>query len=420
MASGARLRSSNTVFGRSRTGAFLINLPPPITPYTCNYIGQASVTSQGDNYGAQVPETDENCNCSTFAVAFADRGMETRLSMSQQRGMGWEDPPHPPVRFTGQTSGHVVTIPTHCCTQVCPRDANTPNWEGYAANAGIVGADFLCVKNGLFNREGELPVTNQVAYACYAISGPGSPWTDGEQILMEIDYTADTLPDPGPYNIQSVVPDPNATTNFMRFNLDRLPRYTTQSAVQIADTDSAYDGIWEANLVTNELGSYLDVLVPNYGPLGIIGTLTRVYEPTWDCWNNTTSPTTPKPPVPGGSTPQALTIGESSVFDPTKGFLAGSYGALAPSAWEGIEIAELTGNYSSDIVKVATVGNVPLYGNNGIYLWIEGFYGPGDGRWSLPPVVVGQGTYQITNASLAEYFRDNVGNTLIVGISENV
>lgn len=420
MGSGARLRSENEVFGRSRTGAFLLTAAVEPVLTGCDYLGGADVTTNLGPIDGDVAASDGNCVCSTFPVVFEQRGFETRLSMSQQKGLGWEDPPHPAVRFTGQASGAVIFVPEHCATQVCPGTANAPiYWEDYCVNLGASGADYLCIKSGLFAREGELPVTNQLLYAYYALSGPGSPWIDGEEVLMEITYTASTLPDPGPYAIQSIIPDPDFSPDFMRFNLDRLPRWTTQSVVEIAGTGSAYDGIWEGNLVTDELSSFLEVLVPNYGPLGAGGTLVRNYSQEWDCWHNDNDPVEPKPEIPGGSVPQAWTIEELSVFDPNKGFIAGSYGALVPPSWEGVGIDRFTCNANTDVTTLITTGNVPIYGTSGISVWFEGLSGTSDGRWDFTPLVPGQGTYEITSNAVRDHVVANLNNTLNIGISEN-
>jgi len=425
MGSGARLRSDNQAFGRSRSGAFLLSAPGPEPPFTsCDYVGGALVTTNLGPTSGDVAASDGNCTCSTFPVVFEDRGFETRLSMLQQYGLGWEDPPHPAVRFTGQTSGAVIIVPEHCATQTCPGTANVPSyWEGYCTNNGATDADYVCIKSGLFNREGELPVTNQILYAYYALTGPGSPFIDGEDVLMEITYNAATLPDPGPYDIQSVTADPNFDPDRMHFTVDRDVRWTTQSVIEIAGTGTAYDGVWEAYAQSSQAFPALDVLeviVPNYGPLGVGGTILRSYSQAWDCWHNDRSPITPKPDVPGGSTPQILTVGQPFVGSPEYGFKGGDYGSLAPVSWEGITIADLFGNTTSNLIQLSTVGDVPLYGINGVYLWVEGVFGGPDGRMAMAPVVPGAGTYTMINGSLADYFRDNLGNTLIIGISENV
>ena len=416
MGSGARLRSANQAFGLSRAGAFLLSAEPgePVLPQ-CICPVQIEVTSLIGPTDGNVPASDGNCTCSTFPVVFDDRGNETRALIAGQNGLGWEDPPHPAFRVTGRTSGAVITVPEHCATQVCPGDADVPTyWSGYCVNLGATGADYVVVRSGLFAREGELPVVSQLLFAYYPVLGPGSPFIDGETADMEIVYTQSTLPDPGPYSIVSVQPDPNFRPDVMIFELDRSPRWTTQSVVEIAGTGSAYDGVWEARPlnIPQDIGpNNLSVSVPNYGTLGPGGTLTRNFSQAWECWHNCATPPGPAPEVPGGSTPQVLTVGE---FNFAYGYEAGAFGGLAPTAWDGQTIEKLASLAFQDVTELRTVGNAPLYGTSSVLLSVEGIYG----TFSMTPVIAGQGTYRVTSSGLKDYLQANVGNDLIIGISQ--
>ena len=289
MSSGARLRSDNEAFGRSRTGAFLISLAVPPTLETCSYPSVATRTFDGGPPTG--PLNDGNCVCSTFDVGA--NTWEFRFSMNQQLGLGWEDPPHPAFIIRGNTSGAEIRVPTHCMTQSCTPQGPV-RWEFYSALVGIVGVDYGVVAQQ--SDVGVIPISPQRFYGYWL---PGTqPFIDGEDCTLEIAYTPETLPDPGPYNIVGGRDDPQFSGNLL-LELDRPVRFTTKSAVHIQNT-GIYDGVHEA-FKYNEHPSYgVNELLINlpYSVNVTTGTLTRLYNQDLDCWYNSLNPSGPRPSLP--------------------------------------------------------------------------------------------------------------------------
>ena len=399
MGSGARLRSSNEAFGRSRTGAFLLSAPVPAQPIICQVPGAVQDLFRQVNPSGEAT-TDVNCVCGNYPTG-QPFFRELRITPSM-RWLGWETPPYPPFSVTGNTSGAVLTVPLHCAVQGCQPEGPI-QWQRYAITLGFTGADFGVV----------VPVDTVFGY--WDAGGPAPPFLDGEQCTFDIDYSStdpDVLPDPGPFNIVSIAEDTNFTPDVMIVTLDTPVTYYTAPIVEIAGTNSAYDGRWEAERETTP-STELRIIVPNYGPVGAGGTLTRIFYGPWECWQNDLSPISPKPEIPEAATPQVLTIGE---FNFNFGYDAGGYGSLIPTAWESEIIAEVSAYQFSDVLTVRTESNAPLYGTDGIYVSFEGIFG----RFPFSSVVAGQGTYERTDSALTDFFVNNLGNSLKIGISQLV
>ncbi len=308
MASGARLRSDNEAFGRAGSGtAFLISAAPPPDPelFTCIYSDTAGGGTSNLVFDyPPMPVSDVNCGCSTTPSPNADDrvafGSIRYIGGNASRGLGWEDPPHPAVQLNYQTSGYQVQVPVHCATK-CPgwpfREFNN-----YSIISGASGplSDYI-VDQGSTN-EGDLPPSNGLIWVSQRVNTPGLPWIVDEPVEIVITFTRTTLPDPGPYNIvgaRAHSSEPNWTT----LTFDRAVRYATAAALNIEGT-GLYDGMQAARPSGDHFQDAPEDMAIETPFLGNVttGTATRVYEGTWDCWNNAVSPSGPRPPLPSAPT----------------------------------------------------------------------------------------------------------------------
>ncbi len=294
MGSGARLRSANQAFGRSRTGAFLLSGEPPVLEFTCEIAGGVQdLFRQVDPSGEAV--TLSNCTCDNWPLGqpFA---REIRFNPGNLKGLGWEDPPHPGFQIVGETSGAVMIVPIHCAIQDCLPQGPI-QWGRYGIIPGVNGAD---VDFGVVYPAatiGELPFNFQYVFGYWNVLGPGTPFITDEPCTFQIQYTPAVLPDPGPYNIVGTREDPQFS-GFTLFELDRPARYNTKSAVNIQGT-GVFDGVWEAERYNDHPSQGVNELlveVPWMGVPATTGTLTRIFDQAYDCWAN--GGTGSKPPLP--------------------------------------------------------------------------------------------------------------------------
>lgn len=289
MGSGARLRSQNQAFGRSRTDAFLITFASEPDVYFCQCTGVVQDLFRQVNPSGEAT-TGSNCQCGNWPTN-QDFSKELRFAPSMN-GLGWEDPPFPAFRITGDISGAVITCPVHCAVQGCLPEGPI-QWGRYAITLGVAGVDFAVVVPN--NTDGDIPVNFRYVYGYWDAAG-SPPFIADESCTWEIEYTSQVLPDPGPYTIVGARDDPQFS-GFALFELDRPPRYTTRSAVNIQGT-GLYDGVWEARRYNDHPSqgpNEILVEVAYAGPV-VIGTLTRLFDAAYDCWANGCGGA--KPPLP--------------------------------------------------------------------------------------------------------------------------
>ena len=301
MSSGARLRSVNNAFGRSKTGtAFLISAAPPEQElYRCTYTAFLGGLGGPINEPAfpLLPVVDNACTCSTIpAPDFANRLLYHSLNYrAVMNGMGWEDPPHPSVILTGQTSGTVVTVPDHCagqCLGVWPAN----EFNDYGMNPDATGCDHFLDQSSTI--PGDLPVSSGIFHLFYSIAGGFPPWTASEPVDMQFIYKPATLPDPGPYNIVNARAH-RTNASYTTLTLDRAVRYATGSALHIQGT-GLYDGMQAGRKSFDDFQDAPEDLAIETPFIEAVttGTMERIWDQPFDCWENDGNPPGPRPPLP--------------------------------------------------------------------------------------------------------------------------
>ncbi len=257
------------------------------------------------NFNLNAPESDADCNVSCVGKSWTVA--DTRLIGSfgwrtRWRGMGWEDPPHPQIRLTGQSSGSVATLAEHCAKQLASC-WTVSQFNDYAMNIGHGGdgVDFI-VDEGSTNDTDFPYLTGTFHVAYIGPVGNDPPWTNGEAVTLELLFTTGTLPDPGPYNIVSA--RAHATLGGTTvLTLDRAIRFASPSALCIAGTTSGtYDGMkfgYEWGDHASHAAEDISVTVP-FTTGVTTGTVLRHFDQDFDQWYGAVFPTGPAPSLPTG------------------------------------------------------------------------------------------------------------------------
>lgn len=275
---------------------------PPV--YTLSFM---TAYSRGININSNnnAPFSDVDCSvsCQTKQWVIAQNRMIANFGWrSRWKGLGWEDPPHPSLKLTGQSSGEVATLGAHCAKQSCGC-WSVEQFNCYAINNGFGGAgvDFF-VDQGSTNDDDFPYVDGNFRVAYIGAVGNNPPWTVGEDVLCELFFTAQTLPDPGPYNILSAKAH-RFRSNTTVLTLDRAIRFATASALCIQGTTSGtYDGMkfgWEWG--DDFTHSAEQISISDSFTTGVTtGTVLRHWDADFDEWYALSSPTGPPPSLPAG------------------------------------------------------------------------------------------------------------------------
>ncbi len=275
---------------------------PPVYTLSFDTLYQRGININTNN-NAPFADIDCNTSCQAKAWVIANNRMIANFGRANRwKGLGWEDPPHPAIRLTGQSSGQVATLDAHCATKLCGC-WSVEQFNCYAINNGYGGAgvDFI-VDQGSTNESDFPPVSGDFRVAYIGPVGNNPPWTAFETVTCELFFTAQTLPDPGPYTILSAQ-NHRFRSNTTVLNLDRAIRFATPSALCVAGTTSGtYDGMkfgYEWGDDFTHSATQISISVP-FTTGVTAGTVLRHWDAPFDEWYSLTSPSGPPPSLPSG------------------------------------------------------------------------------------------------------------------------